>query len=242
LEKEKQCKKCLRTFPATLEHFYKSVNNKKDGLNSSCKECIKKQSLEWQKENPEKWKDYCEKRDSTEEYLGKRRIKNEELRKNGNYLKWQQENKDRSRIYQHNRRCMINGLRNDLTKDGIDSLISIFGNDCPLTKSKNTELDHFIPVIWGHGGNYIGNVYFLSNNLNKSKHAMNPFEWIKQERINGKVDMNAWNNLVNYLAEHNNMSVYEFKSFVYWCEGNKRTLEEVEPSEKTSIELWLEHK
>lgn len=47
---QKQCSKCLRFFPATLDHF-QSHKRHKDGFASQCKECISKQRKE-QYQNP----------------------------------------------------------------------------------------------------------------------------------------------------------------------------------------------
>lgn len=55
---EKTCKTCLQTKP--LEYFYKSLSNK-DGLNKSCKECVKNKVREYKKNNKEKIKIYKEK-------------------------------------------------------------------------------------------------------------------------------------------------------------------------------------
>jgi len=51
---EKLCTKCHTKYPATIEYFYKHKNTE-DGLQSWCKGCFKKLSVEWQKKNPEKF-------------------------------------------------------------------------------------------------------------------------------------------------------------------------------------------
>jgi len=42
----KQCKKCAKTYPATLEFFYKIKQNQ-DGLSGSCRECINARKRAW---------------------------------------------------------------------------------------------------------------------------------------------------------------------------------------------------
>ena len=99
--------------------------------------------------------------------------------------------------------------------------------------------EHFIPVSWGHGGTYMGNVYLLQDSLNFSKSNQNPFEWIKRKEIKKEVDMKSWKKLINYLASRNNLSVDEFKEYVYWCERNKRTAEQVKKDGNiSSKKLW----
>jgi hypothetical protein len=74
--------------------------------------------------------------------------------------------------------------------------------------------------------------------LNSSKHAKNPFEWVKDKRYKEKIDIVKFNYLVSYLANLNGLSEEEFKQFVYWCENNKRSIDEIrEQPEKTSLDL-----
>lgn len=49
----KTCRICGNTLPATREFFY-SGKGYKDGLRSDCKDCFKKKSRKWRKENPER--------------------------------------------------------------------------------------------------------------------------------------------------------------------------------------------
>jgi hypothetical protein len=103
------------------------------------------------------------------------------------------------------------------------------------------ELDHFIPLSWGHGGTYLGNMFPLDWRLNRSKHGINPFEWFNREH---RVPVESWRFgvVVAYLAAQNGLTPAEFEDFVYWCEANKRDVSELEiigsPTALNSLELW----
>lgn len=48
---QKRCAKCKRMLPATPE-FFRRASKEKDGLKSSCKECLKQQDASWREKNP----------------------------------------------------------------------------------------------------------------------------------------------------------------------------------------------
>lgn len=111
---------------------------------------------------------------------------------------------------------------------------------CALTGvSENLTLDHFIPLNWGHGGTYHGNIYFVTRKLNGSKRNENPFEWIRfaSDRYE-EIDLKLWRKLVEKLATLNKLSIPEFKDYVYWCEENKRTSQELAIDNSFSLDLW----
>lgn len=58
-----------------------------------------------------------------------------------------------------------------------------FDGKCPLTGSDKIHIDHFIPLSWGHGGTYIGNIIPLSDRFNLSKHAKIPLSGLKDEKL-----------------------------------------------------------
>jgi hypothetical protein len=134
----------------------------------------------------------------------------------------------------------------DCGPEQTERILLAFDHACALTHSaEHVTMDHFIPIEWGHGGTYPGNVYPLDQQLNKNKSNKNPFKWIKAVRRDramrkGQHVDAAWNQLVTYLATENGLSVNEFKEFVYWCEQNKRTLQQVKEDNRRSVELWKE--
>lgn len=134
-------------------------------------------------------------------------------------------------------------LPTPMTEKQLENMFDRFDNRCSLTKSMDVVCEHFIPVSWGHGGTYEGNIYLLNFSLNLSKGNNNPFEWIKRKDVKSKISMSRWDKLIKYLAAKNKLTVPEFKEFVYWCENNKRTQDEVKlDGNKSSIELWKDSK
>lgn len=128
-----------------------------------------------------------------------------------------------------------------MTEKQLEKIFEKFDSRCALTKSMDIACEHFIPVSWGHGGTYEGNIYLLNLSLNTSKGNTNPFEWVKRKDIKKKISMSRWDKLVKYLAAKNKLTVPEFKKFVYWCENNKRSADDVKRDRnKTSLELWRE--
>lgn len=127
----------------------------------------------------------------------------------------------------------------NMTEKQFERMIDRFDNKCALSESINVICEHFIPVSWGHGGTYEGNVYLLNESLNMSKRDKNPFEWIKDKKVRKKINIRSWNKLIKYLAAKNKLTVEEFKKYIYWCENNKRDAVAVKNDNgKTSLELW----
>jgi len=113
------------------------------------------------------------------------------------------------------------------------------GAVCALTgASDDVTLDHFIPLEWGHGGQYVGNVYFVVGRLNASKSNKNPFRWIHHARLREPGLLPKWEALIRRLAAENGLSPKEFRRYVHWCEKNKRTKEQLRLDPRPSLELW----
>jgi hypothetical protein len=228
---------CQCWYPATTDYFYSNNKNGLDGLNPYCKPCTSKKSIKWRKTNFNQYKElknkYYLKTDKPKLLAHSKR-----RRDNGEYLSWQRNNTDKTKVYNSNRRAFNVLLPYTLTIEQLNELQNRYDNMCCLTLNVEYQLEHFIPLSWGHGGNYIGNVYFLEESLNSSKLAKNPFKWIEEDTVKLRIDLDKWNSLVFYLASSNGLTIDELKSFVYWCEGNKRTIEQLEQDNTSSIVLW----
>ncbi|HJV46923.1 MAG TPA: hypothetical protein VJ824_14490 [Bacillota bacterium] len=113
---------------------------------------------------------------------------------------------------------------------------------CTISKKQSTSItvDHFIPLIWGHGGDVWGNVYPIDRTLNGLKSSYNPFRWIKRKEVAPLVDRKRWDELIYSLAHQSGLTVKDFTQYVHWCEKNTRTLEEVLKDPRHSIEIWKE--
>jgi|GEM_PF-5646252 len=95
---------------------------------------------------------------------------------------------------------------------------------CALTGEKiDIEFDHFIPVSWGHGGTYKGNMVPMSSLLNMDKDNQNPFEWVKKPEVARKIDSERWQVLIEYLANLHGIAPDQYEQYVYWCSNNRRS-------------------
>jgi hypothetical protein len=110
---------------------------------------------------------------------------------------------------------------------------------CALSgTTDDVTMDHFIPIEWGHGGEYIGNIFFLNRKLNASKSSKNPFNWIKSVSTSEIIDMSYWSELVVRLAADNGLNITDFKHYVDWCEKNKRSIAQLNDDNTPSLKLW----
>jgi len=245
-EKLKLCLECKEWYP--LSHYGK---NQKciEGLSPKCKVCVKakeRQAWELLKENPEQ---YADRLVSMSKYYYDNHEKNL-ARKRENYAinseqiiqkvtAWQRNNPERKRRYKANRSAMKRHLTNTMTNEQQLMILQDFNYCCALTTlGQKYEWDHFIPLSWGHGGTYLGNVYPLVRNHNYSKRHKNPFVWIDYY----PEYQESFTNIVNYLARQSELSPDEFREFVYWCDENRRTAEQVEADNRSSLEIWRAEK
>lgn len=239
---KKMCKKC--GVEKDLNEFYKVIKEKSNGdiweyYFPECKNCTIEKSTNWGNNNKERRREIQSKYDSTPVRNGKRLEVSKRRRLNGQYREWQRNNKELVSALSQNWRAMMINLPYSLTKDSINSLLNKFESKCSLTNGSVIEMDHFIPLSWGHGGSYIGNVIPLEKSLNHSKKDLNPFEWIKKTSVLNRIDIKKWKKLIEYLAKENGLTPRQFEEYVYWCENNKRTLKEVKKQGKiSSLDLW----
>lgn len=250
----KKCKKCGKVKDIT--EFYKHKETK-DGYRNSCKECVKKQNKKWRENNKEykkeinkKWREknieYCK------EYRKKQYEENKE-RERKNRRRWSEENKERERetrkkwksknpdklaAHKANRRAMKHALPYTTSSEVWLDVIMTYDSKCAVTGKEKFDLEHMIPLSWGHGGSLKNNIYPMDSTLNMSKSNKNPFKFAKQ--LKGKQRKN-FEKVLHNLAKENGMTYKEYHKYVNWCEKNKRTVEQViADNEKglSSIDLW----
>lgn len=153
------------------------------------------------------------------------------------HKKYYVQNKDKIKLSVKKRKNFINKLQFTLTKEQWTKIQGDFNYGCALSEySSKLNMEHFIPVSWGQGGTYMGNVYPVHWKINRSKSDMNPFVWIERDDVKEFVDIEKWHQLIYYLAEQNKLTISEFRDFVYWCENNKR--DGKSKSNHSSIEEW----
>lgn len=132
------------------------------------------------------------------------------------------------------RRLMAELLPNTFTKEDWVKLRKFFDWRCAITKSnKSISMDHFIPVITGHGGTYQGNLIPLNKSINSSKKDSNPIVWAAERDYNLDV-------VIRFLSCLNCLTENEYVDYVNWCHENKRTQNEVSEDKRYSLEIWRE--
>jgi hypothetical protein len=154
---------------------------------------------------------------------------------------WVRNNPEVLKVYAHNRRALENYLPGSFNQEDFHYLKAYFSNSCALTKITNDiDVDHFIPLSWGHGGSYYENMYPLNASLNRSKSDANPFDWFESAKEERGISTDAWNDLIRYLSSINGLTTDEYKAFVNWCYENQRTIDEIRADSRPSIEIWRE--
>ncbi|MGG0741304.1 HNH endonuclease [Niallia taxi] len=143
------------------------------------------------------------------------------------------------------RRAILKELPHSLTIQEWKNIKQRFNNCCFLTGKVLIEsklsIEHVIPIATGHGGHIKENVLPLDISLNMARKDKNIFEWFYT--LDANEDMKRrFSEAIDYLAFMNEMSVKEYKEFVYYCDRFRRTVEEVKVTERTSRELFEEWK
>lgn len=156
------------------------------------------------------------------------------------------EKTDQVLAYKHKRKAMKRYLPHSISAKDYQSLRKTFGNACALTgvplTSNTRHYDHPIPLSWGHGGSYIGNLIPLHKNINLSKHNKNLFTWFHENKDQLHLSETLFRRLIQYLASLHNMTPKEYEEYVFWCEQNKRTPEEVKKDPRHSYEIFWDEK
>jgi hypothetical protein len=244
----KECTKCKKKKP--LETGFSNSKSTSYGKYPSCKECRKEyfqssetvkkyrqqnrqklteKSRKYREENKEYVKQYNAQykkshKEEISEYNRMYYLQNTEKLLANSRKRWADYyyNKHKSQIIVNNqkRRAALKALPNTLTKYDVELILSRFNYKCPLTGSSDIQLDHFIALSTGFGGTIIENIVPLSASLNKSKRDKNPFEWIKSRN---DIEIEKFNNVVDYLSKLNKMTVEEYKKFVFDCYENRQT-------------------
>jgi hypothetical protein len=182
----KTCKTCNVAKEASLEFFHKHVG-RKDGLQASCKQCVKiaykvyyrvdiekalARSKKWRLQNPEK-----------KVALNKKwRLENLE-KKAAHNKKWRLENPDKVLAFNRNYRARKNQAEGSHTAEDVADIISKQNELCFWcnTKLEQIHIDHIIPLIKG-GRNDASNLVASCPSCNCSKGAKLPEEFLAYQQ------------------------------------------------------------
>jgi hypothetical protein len=127
---EKACNRCGKI--KSLDDFYtQNKYSKKLGnytyYNPECKECTAEKSMEWRNINPEKRKTSTNKYNKHDYIIKRKREAAKKRRLEGKHKEWQQNNKDKIKIYNKNR---VMNKKHEMTETEWDNCKNYFNNSC----------------------------------------------------------------------------------------------------------------
>ena len=175
--------------------------------------------------------------DRFEEFYESRRTRCKECTKKAQY-KFNDENPDYLKNKNHRRRAMKLALPFVKGANLWSSVKKRFDGRCAISNSTDIVLEHVIPMSWGHLGTTVHNVVPMDATLNLEKGAKNFLDWVLSDEMASRIDEDKINDMIYYLAEKNGLSDDEYMNFIYWCEDNKRTVDEVIADPRPSIVIW----
>jgi hypothetical protein len=203
-------------------------DSKKGTRNSHCKYCKSVYKKGWDASNTEYNQAYHQERKQVRNKQAREWKQNNPERNKEITSLWKINNREKSRLYDHRRRARIACLPYDFTDEQADEVLNIFDGKCPWTSSTDIQFDHVIPIAIGHGGTTLGNMIPMRSDLNNSKNDSNVFEWFEANRQRFELSQERFDNIIDYLASANAMTVEEYRAHVNWCHANPRSLDELE--------------
>lgn len=225
-----ECVKCSEL--KTRDEFPKDKKSP-GGARSRCRDCSKLDYLKNREKHLERAKRYrnenlelCLQRER--KYREKNREKRIEYsaawyESNKDYFRdWYKENKGSVKSSKLRRRALENDLPYNFTKQDYESLLESFSDKCALTGMEgDIHIDHVIPLSTNQGGTYLGNLIPVLSSVNLAKGDKNFFDWFEQDKVRLNLCEERFKAVVEYLAELNEMTVEEYRTFVYECHDIK---------------------
>lgn len=209
---EKQCKKCGKFLPATLEYFYKDTRHKEQ-FRSPCKECCKKivdqeEKAKYRKQYYQKNKEILieyqkiyrvEHKDKVINY--RRKNKDKLTQKHREYVQnnleevysynrtWEIKNREKrniqARAHDAKRRAYKKNSTGQHTRDDILNQYERQKGKCYWCSKKvynNYHVDHIVPLSRG-GSNDKYNIVISCPHCNEVKNSKLPHEWSECGRL-----------------------------------------------------------
>lgn len=184
--------------PCTEEYFYKTDMNKKDGLHPECKECTKKKSMKWEKENPEQRAKINIETNRRRKAYNKQKA--DEYRQRGGDREWARNNRDKTKQYRIKRELH---KKHHISKEEIQKLYKFCNATCMYCGITEKEAkkkygrklfkDHFI----NDGSNGIDNCILCCNGCSSSKGSKRFEDWYTPD--NPIYSVERLNNVMEWL-------------------------------------------
>jgi hypothetical protein len=217
----KVCSECHEV--KSLEDYAKGKHGI-GGRGQKCKTCRSennKVNRERDMETNRKWRE--ENRERLQEYYRKWRESNQNYSTEYN-RNWRDANPDKHALTHQRRRARKASLPDTLTNDQTKAILDRFNGRCALTGDSNVHLDHVIPLATGYGGTIYGNIIPLRADLNISKNDHNIFNWFSENKERFNLSQQRFDEIIEYLAQTNEMIPEEYRVFVYQCHEHKRVI------------------
>jgi len=239
----KECTKCGEV--KALTEYHKHTRSP-SGYRAECMACVRQYSSDryvirrehireinakWSASNPEKVEERTRKhrQANPEKYRERRR-------------KWDVDNPENNRAKTRRYRAMKRALPSRWTASDEAKMC-----ECALMQSTaKVHVDHVIPLAWGHGGSYVGNMIPLSSTLNESKNDAHVYEWFSLNAERFSLDRSRFVAMIAVVAEQNGLTSEEYRAYYDWCYANKRSVAQTKRDNSKygrkipSIELWRE--
>lgn len=218
-------KRCTKCGEAKLLTEYNRCIQSLGGVLPSCKNCKAKYRLRNREKIAESQRDYYVRNreklvENQKEYSREYYVRNREkvIERHRDYCV---RNREKYKAIVQRRRARLANLPDDWSLAERLETYNHFGG-CALTGSSDIHWDHVIPIATGHGGTTTGNMIPIKAELNKSKRDSNVFEWFDYAKERFNLDQTKFDELIDYLANINDMTVEEYRRRVYWCFENRR--------------------
>lgn len=239
----KECSRCNNVY--LLETYYVK-EDMYDGHVNVCVDCKNELSQSWKKgnrsmvrEHERKWRNANP--DKVKEMAQRSHKKNAEGY-NRRLREWKAINRDKVRVWDHQRRARVRGLPEDFDQSWMDQLSRIFiGGGCAVTgATDDIHWDHFIPLATGCGGTTYKNMVPLHSKVNLSKWANNPLHFFFQ----GEFEENRVLDMIEVLAFLNDMYIDEYLEYVNHCfpEDQQIFIEDLKPKfaqRRAEVDLFI---
>lgn len=198
------------------------------GRMSRCKKCLSERDRRYRESNRDKYVEWrMNNKERATEMERKWREVNKE-RANRTRRNWRHNNPNKEALIKQRRRSRKKSLPDNFTIQQMSEVSRYFKNRCALTGETEITWEHALPLSIRHGGTIFGNMYPLSPRLNYSKQDSNIFEWFEANRQRFELSQERFDRLIEWLAAANEMTVEEYRDYVYWCHANPNDVLESE--------------
>jgi len=198
--------------PCNEEYFYKNKKNLSDGLFPICKECTKKQAMQWQENNYERYRQSNRKTNKRPERQQQMREYAKTQRLKGYQKRWQLNNPDKIKIYNEKRKHK----NHNITKEEWESCKKYFDYKCAycdlplenhnrIISGKIQKIDFHKEHVHNNGSNDLSNCVPACCSCNDKKWCFEFEEWYNED--NPIYSKERYNKIIQWITK-------DYKQFI----------------------------